>query len=72
MPSGNYELKHQHDKELFSTHKYRIRWQGTAIPIKDCYTLMDIQYMPTGSGITALFNGVKILNAYAPYGSEKA
>jgi exonuclease III len=45
--------------------------RGTAILIKDCYTLTDIQYMPTGRGITAFFNGVKILNLYAPSGSEK-
>jgi exonuclease III len=42
--------------------------RGTAILIKDCYTLTDINYMPTGRGITALFNGVKILNVYAPSG----
>jgi exonuclease III len=27
--------------------------------------------MPTGRGITTIFNGVKILNVYAPSGSEK-
>jgi exonuclease III len=43
----------------------------TAILIKDCYTLADIQYMPTGRGIATLFNGVKILHVNAPSGSEK-
>jgi exonuclease III len=46
--------------------------RGTAVLIKDAtHTHTDIQYMPTGRGRTALFNGVKILNVYAPSGSEK-
>jgi hypothetical protein len=45
--------------------------RGTAILIKDCYTLTDIQYKPTGRGMAALLNGVKIQNVYAPSVSEK-
>jgi exonuclease III len=45
--------------------------RGTAIPTKDCYQLTDIRRIPTGRGMSAHFNGVKILNVYAPSGSEK-
>jgi exonuclease III len=41
------------------------------IIIKDRYTITDRQYIPTGRGIPALFNGMKTLNVYAPSGPEK-
>jgi exonuclease III len=45
--------------------------RGTAILHKDCYTLTVIEKLPTGSGIIGTFNDLKILNVYAPSGSER-
>jgi hypothetical protein len=45
--------------------------RGTAILAKDCFLLTDIHRIPTGRGISALFNGIRIINIYAPSGSEK-
>jgi exonuclease III len=45
--------------------------KGTAILHKDCYTLTAIEKVPNGRGITGTFNDVKILNVYAPSGSER-
>jgi hypothetical protein len=36
--------------------------RGTSILTKDGHKLTDIQGFPTGRGISAHFNGVKILN----------
>ena len=38
---------------------------------KDSYLLNNIQRIPTGRGISAHFNGIKIINIYAPSGFEK-
>ena len=45
--------------------------RGTAILAKDSYLLTNIQRIPTGRGISAHFNGIKIINIYAQSGSEK-
>jgi exonuclease III len=45
--------------------------RGTAILAKDCYTLTNINRIPTGRGISAQFNDIKIVNIYALSGSEK-
>jgi exonuclease III len=45
--------------------------RGIAILTKDCNQLTDIQCIPTRRGIYAQFNGMKIINIYAPSGSEK-
>jgi len=45
--------------------------RGTAILAKDSYLLTNIQRIPTGRGISAYFNGIRIINIYAPSGSEK-
>jgi exonuclease III len=48
----------------------RTEGRGTAILAKDCYLLTDIHRIPSGRGISALFNGIRIINIYAPSGSE--
>jgi exonuclease III len=45
--------------------------RGTAFLAKDSHVITNIQRIPTGRGISALFNGIKIINIYAPSGSEK-
>jgi exonuclease III len=45
--------------------------RGTAILAKNCYNIANIQSIPTGRGISAHVNGIKIVNIYAPSGSEK-
>jgi exonuclease III len=45
--------------------------RGTAILVKDCYALTNIHRIPTGRGILATFNGIKISNIYVPSASEK-
>jgi len=45
--------------------------RGTAILAKDSYLLTNIQRLPTGRGISAHFNGIRIINIYAPSCSEK-
>ena len=45
--------------------------RGTAILAKDNYLLTNIQRIPTGRGISAHFNGIRIVSIYAPSGSEK-
>jgi len=49
----------------------RTEGRGTAILAKDSYLLTNIQRTPTGRGISAHFNGIRIINIYAPPGSEK-
>jgi exonuclease III len=44
---------------------------GTGILAKDYYLFTDIHRTPTGRGISALFNGIRIINIYAPSCSEK-
>jgi exonuclease III len=44
---------------------------GTAILAKDCYHITNIQRIPTGRGTSAQFNDIKIVNIYAPSGSER-
>jgi len=39
--------------------------RGTAIVAKDSYLLTNIQRIPTGRGISAHFNGIRIINIYA-------
>jgi exonuclease III len=38
---------------------------------KDCYLLTDIYRILTEQEISALFNRIRIINIYAPSGSEK-
>jgi exonuclease III len=45
--------------------------RGTAILANDNYLITNIQRIPTRRGITAHFNGIKIINIYFPSGSEK-
>jgi len=45
--------------------------RGTAILAKDSYLLTNIQRIPTGRGMSAHFNGIRIINIYTPSGSEK-
>ena len=47
-----------------------MKW-GTAILAKDSYLLTNIQRIPTGRGMSAYFNGNRIINIYASSGSEK-
>jgi len=45
--------------------------RGTVILAKDSYLLTNIQRIHTGRGISAHFNGIRIINIYARSGSEK-
>jgi exonuclease III len=45
--------------------------RGTAILAKDGIILTDIRCLPSGRGITARYNGISLINIYAPSGSEK-
>jgi exonuclease III len=45
--------------------------RGTALLAKDSYLLTNIQRIPTERGISAYFNGIRIIIIYAPSGSEK-
>jgi hypothetical protein len=44
---------------------------GTAILVKDGILLTDIKCLPSGKGITAKYNGISVINIYAPSGAEK-
>jgi exonuclease III len=44
---------------------------GTAILAKDGIMLTDIRCLPSGRGITAKYNGIRLINLYATSGSEK-
>ena len=43
----------------------------TAILVKEVLTLSDIKRLPSGRGIAASYNGIRIINVYAPSGAEK-
>jgi exonuclease III len=43
----------------------------TAILAKEGFTLTNIQRIPSGRGIAATLQGIRIVNIYAPSGSEK-
>jgi exonuclease III len=45
--------------------------RGTAILVKDGLILTNIQRIPSGRGIAATLNGIRIINIYAPSESEK-
>jgi exonuclease III len=45
--------------------------RGTAILVKDGILLTDIKCLPSGRGITAKYNGISVINIYAPSGAEK-
>jgi exonuclease III len=45
--------------------------RGTAILAKEGITLTNITRLPTGRGITAYFEGIRIINIYAPSGAGK-
>jgi exonuclease III len=45
--------------------------RGTAILAKDGLILTNIQRIPSGRGIAATLNGIRIVNIYAPSRSEK-
>ena len=45
--------------------------RGTAILAKDGLILPKIQRIPSGRGIAATLNGIRVVNIYAPSGSEK-
>jgi exonuclease III len=45
--------------------------RGTAVLSKDGFIPTNIQRMPSGRGIAATLNGIRIVNIYVPSGSEK-
>ena len=45
--------------------------RGTAILAKEELVLSDIRRIPSGRGIAATYNGIRIINLYAPSGAEK-
>jgi exonuclease III len=45
--------------------------RGTAILVKEAYTLYNVRRMPSGRGMVATFNGVQIANVYAPSGAGR-
>ena len=45
--------------------------RGTAILVKGCYLLANIQRIPKGRGISAHFNGIRIIKIYASARFEK-
>ena len=45
--------------------------RGTAILVKTGLQIQDIKRMPSGRGIAAMFQGIWIINIYAPSGAEK-
>jgi exonuclease III len=45
--------------------------RGTAILVKEGITLTDIQRIPSGRGIVATLNGIRLVRICAPSGSEK-
>jgi exonuclease III len=45
--------------------------RGTTILAKDGLILTEIHRIPSGRGIAATLNGIRIVNIYAPSGSEK-
>jgi hypothetical protein len=45
--------------------------RGTAILAKDGIMLTDIRCLPSGRGITARYNGISLINIYAPSGFER-
>ena len=44
---------------------------GTAILVKEGITLTNNQRIPSGREIAATLHGIRIVNIYAPSGSEK-
>jgi exonuclease III len=44
--------------------------RGTAILVKEGLILTNIQRIPSGRGIAATLHGIRIVNIYAPSGSE--
>lgn len=45
--------------------------RGTAILAKERTSLTDITHLPSGRGIAACYEGIRIINIYAPSGAEK-
>ena len=45
--------------------------RGTAILAKEGFTITNITRLPTGRGIAADFEGIRIINIYAPSGAGK-
>jgi exonuclease III len=45
--------------------------RGTALLVKDAYKVDDVRRLPSGRGIMATFNGIRIVNIYAPSGTSK-
>ena len=45
--------------------------RGTAILVKTGLQIQDIKCIPSGRGIAAMFQGIWIINIYAPSGAEK-
>jgi exonuclease III len=45
--------------------------RGTALMVKEVYKIDDVCRLPSGRGIMATFHGVRIVNVYAPSGTNK-
>ena len=45
--------------------------RGTAIVARDGLVLTDVRYLPSGRGITAMYNGTRLINIYAPSDAER-
>jgi exonuclease III len=45
--------------------------RGTAIMVKHGLTLQNIRRLPTGRGLAGTFQGICVMNVYAPSGAEK-
>jgi hypothetical protein len=69
-PRGNEKCNKQ-IKQYTTYIKVGKEGRGTAILIKDCYQLTNIQNIPTGRGISGQFNGITINNIHPPAGTEK-
>jgi exonuclease III len=83
------EFLYKHDKDLtliqevtnskittirrYVIHQYGAEGRGTDILAKDSYLLTNIQRIITGRGLSAQFNGIRIINiyTYATSGSDK-
>jgi len=46
--------------------------RGTAILAKTGLHLQNVKRIPSGRGIAAMFQGIWIINIYAPSGAEKS
>ena len=46
--------------------------RGTAILVKTGLQIQDLERKPSGRGIAAMFQGIWIINIYAPSGAERA